>query len=73
MNGLHRHHHVESVHFTTTSGVALHPAVASIQTLHREYFVLRDNGLQIGCEEEGVGEVWMGILGCAVDGTESVL
>jgi hypothetical protein len=73
MNILDRHHHVESVHFTTTSGVALHPAVASVQTSHREYFALRDNGLQVGCEEEGVGEVWMSILGCAVDGTKNIL
>jgi hypothetical protein len=63
-----RHHHVESVHFTTRSGAELHPAVASVQTPHREYYILRENGLQIGCEEEGVCSTWMHILGCSTDG-----
>ncbi|KAJ6512152.1 hypothetical protein C8R47DRAFT_1292101 [Mycena vitilis] len=57
------HHHVESVHFTT-SGHALHGALAIVQTPGRIYFILRDNGMQVGCEEDGVAEVWMGILGC---------
>lgn len=58
------HHHVESVHVRTAGGESLHPALAVVQTPGREYFVLRDNGMQVGCEEEGVGEVWMGLLGC---------
>ena len=58
------HHHVESVHFTTSKGEALHGAVAVVQTPGREYYVLRDNGMQIGCEEEGIPEVWQRILGC---------
>ncbi|KAK0449224.1 hypothetical protein EV421DRAFT_1899904 [Armillaria borealis] len=58
------HHHVESVHVKTSRGEPLHPALAVVQTPGREYFVLRDNGMQVGCEEEGVGEVWMGLLGC---------
>ena len=58
------HHHIESVHFVTSKGEALHGAVAVVQTPGREYYVLRDNGMQVGCEEEGVPEVWQGILGC---------
>ncbi|KAJ3815312.1 hypothetical protein F5876DRAFT_30832 [Lentinula aff. lateritia] len=62
------HHHVESVHFTTTQGRPLHPALAVVQTPAREYYVLRDNGMQVGCEEDGVACVWMTILGCAING-----
>ncbi|KAF8208798.1 hypothetical protein K438DRAFT_1667040 [Mycena galopus ATCC 62051] len=57
------HHHVESVHFAT-AGRALHSALAIVQTPGRIYFILRDNGMQVGCEEEGVAEVWMSLLGC---------
>ncbi|KAJ6584873.1 hypothetical protein B0H19DRAFT_1015632 [Mycena capillaripes] len=64
------HHHVESVHFTT-SGRALHNALAIVQTPGRIYFILRDNGMQVGCEEDGVGEVWMSILGCNNSGMAS--
>ncbi|KZT27383.1 hypothetical protein NEOLEDRAFT_1110792 [Neolentinus lepideus HHB14362 ss-1] len=67
------HHHVESVHFTT-SGPFKHPlhcAVAVIQTPAREYYILRDNGMQIGCEEEGMSEVWMELLGCGPSGVVS--
>ncbi|KAJ4464070.1 hypothetical protein C8R41DRAFT_783168 [Lentinula lateritia] len=62
------HHHVESVHFTTAQGRPLHPALAVVQTPAREYYVLRDNGMQVGCEEDGVARVWMTILGCAING-----
>ncbi|KAF8550818.1 hypothetical protein OG21DRAFT_1419114, partial [Imleria badia] len=58
------HHHIESVHFATSTGEALHGAVAVVQTPGREYYVLRDNGMQVGCEEEGIPEVWQRILGC---------
>ncbi|KAJ7069896.1 hypothetical protein C8F01DRAFT_1016100 [Mycena amicta] len=61
------HHHVESVHFTATGprkGQLLHGALAVIQTPGREYFILRDNGMQVGCEEDGVAEVWMKMLRC---------
>ncbi|KAI0755281.1 hypothetical protein C8Q80DRAFT_1095647 [Daedaleopsis nitida] len=58
------HHHVESVHFMSPRGDALHAAVAVVQTPHREYFILRDNGMQIGCEEEGVASVWQEVLRC---------
>jgi hypothetical protein len=61
---LYSHHHIESVHFTTCKGEALHAAVAVVQTPGREYYVLRDNGMQVGCEEEGIPEVWQQILGC---------
>ena len=56
------------MHFTAAGGTALHPALASVQTPHREYLVLRDNGMQVGCEEEGVGEVWREVLGCDARG-----
>ncbi|THV05214.1 hypothetical protein K435DRAFT_713151 [Dendrothele bispora CBS 962.96] len=65
------HHFVESVHFTTAGGAALHPALAAVQTPGREYFVLRDNGMQVGCEEEGVASVWMGLIGCDRSGLAS--
>ena len=58
------HHLVESVHFTANSGKAIHPALAVIQTPTREYFVLRDNGMEVGCEEDGVWEAWRSILAC---------
>ncbi|KAI6123432.1 hypothetical protein EDD16DRAFT_650440 [Pisolithus croceorrhizus] len=58
------HHYVESVHFTTSRGEDLHPALAVVQTPAREYYVLRDNGMQVGCEEEGVAGVWAEILKC---------
>lgn len=63
-----RHHHVESIHFTTRYDHALHPALAVVQTPGREYFILKDNGMQVGCEEEGVGLVWMGLLRCTSAG-----
>ena len=59
-----RNHHVESVHFTSSSKLPLHPALAVVQTPAREYFVLKDNGFEIGCEEEGVAPLWMEILRC---------
>ncbi|KAG1742363.1 uncharacterized protein EDB91DRAFT_1128833 [Suillus paluster] len=62
------HHHVESVHFTTPKGVPLHPALAVMQTPAREYIILKDNGMQVGCEEDGVAEVWMQVLGCDNNG-----
>ncbi|KAH9851565.1 hypothetical protein C2E23DRAFT_829735 [Lenzites betulinus] len=58
------HHHVESVHFSSPGGGPLHPALAVVQTPHREYYILRDNGMQVGCEEEGVAAVWREVLGC---------
>ncbi len=63
-----RHHHVESVHLTTTGGHPLHPALAVVQTPAREYYILRDNGFEVGCEEDGVASVWMRILGCDARG-----
>ncbi|KAH9060494.1 hypothetical protein EDB87DRAFT_1683726 [Lactarius vividus] len=59
-----RHHHVESVHLTATGGSLLHLALAVVQTPAREYYILRDNGMEVGCEEDGVARVWMRILGC---------
>lgn len=63
-----RHHFVESLHFMTAQYEDLHPAVAVVQTPTREYYVLRDNGMQIGCEEEGVAEIWMQIIRCDSEG-----
>ncbi|KAH8824893.1 hypothetical protein DL96DRAFT_1611180 [Flagelloscypha sp. PMI_526] len=65
------HHLVESVHFATSKGIPFHPAIASVQTLHREYFILKDNGMQVGSEEEGVAEVWQRLLGCDTRGVPS--
>ncbi|KIP04667.1 hypothetical protein PHLGIDRAFT_183223 [Phlebiopsis gigantea 11061_1 CR5-6] len=61
-------HHVESVHFHTSSGAPLHPALAVIQTPSREYYVLRENGMQVGSEEEGVAPLWMEVIGCDSQG-----
>lgn len=58
------HHHIESVHFTTSKGEPLHSTIAVVQTPGREYYVLRDNGMQVGCEEEGIPDVWQQIIGC---------
>ena len=58
------HHHVESVHFATSVGLPYHPALATVQTPGREYFILKDNGMEVGCEEDGVAPLWMEILGC---------
>lgn len=65
---LFRHHHVESVHFTSSDRKPLHCAVATVQTPGREYYILKDNGMQIGCEEDGVASVWMELLQCDAGG-----
>ncbi|KAF8195419.1 hypothetical protein BJ912DRAFT_140731 [Pholiota molesta] len=62
------HHHVESVHFTLSNGKILHPGLATVQTPGREYYILKDNGMQVGCEEDGVADVWMELLGCTESG-----
>ena len=62
--GVFRHHHVESVHFATPRGEPLHLALATVQTPHREYLILRDNGMQVGCEEEGVAAIWQEVIEC---------
>jgi hypothetical protein len=49
-------------------GGLLHPALAVVQTPAREYYILRDNGMEVGCEEDGVARVWMRILGCSAGG-----
>ena len=67
--GLCRHHHVESVHFAGAGARLLHPALAIVQTTHRAYFILRDNGMQVGCEEDGVSEVWQEVVGCDASGS----
>lgn len=58
------HHHVESVHFQTPDKKAFHPAVATVQTLAREYYLLKDNGMLIGTEEDGVNPLWQALLVC---------
>ncbi|KAF8964182.1 hypothetical protein BDZ97DRAFT_914993 [Flammula alnicola] len=62
------HHHVESIHFTSSDGKDLHPAVAVVQTPGREYYILKDNGMQVGCEEDGIAPVWMELIGCTETG-----
>jgi hypothetical protein len=67
-----RHHHIESIHLSATRGRALHPALAIVQTPARAYWVLRVNGLEVGCEEDGgVAKVWMSLLNCDADGVVS--
>ncbi|KAH6912565.1 hypothetical protein BKA70DRAFT_1264196 [Coprinopsis sp. MPI-PUGE-AT-0042] len=61
-------HLVESVHFKTSKGLGLHPALATVQTPSREYFILKDNGMQVGCEEEGIPSVWQQIFQCNAQG-----
>jgi hypothetical protein len=39
-----------------------------VQTPAREYYILRDNGMEVGCEEDGVASIWMRILGCDARG-----
>ncbi|KAL5524430.1 hypothetical protein ACEPAF_9570 [Sanghuangporus sanghuang] len=64
------HHLIESVHFTTSGPEIqnLHPALAIVQTPSREYFILRDNGMEVGCEEDGVWPVWRDLLDCDARG-----
>lgn len=56
------------MHFTASGGRALHPAIAVVQTPGREYYILRDNGMEIGCEEDGVWPVWANLLRCDRNG-----
>lgn len=65
------HHHVESVHFQTSDKKAFHPAVATVQTLAREYYILKDNGMLIGTEEDGVNPLWQVLLECDEKGLPS--
>lgn len=65
-----RHHYVESVHFANPAGKPLHAAVAVIQTPTREYYILRDTGLEIGSEENGVYPAWMDAIRCSTQGIE---
>lgn len=61
---LDRHHHVESVHFHTSAGIPVHPALSIVQTSFREVYVLRNTGADIGREEEGgIRDVWMDLIG----------
>ena len=56
------------MHFTAAGGKPLHSALAVVQTPGREYFILKDNGMQVGCEEDGVAEIWTRIIGCDARG-----
>ena len=58
------HHHVESIHFRAPDKKAFHPAVATVQTPARGYYILKDNGMLIGTEEDGVNPLWQVLLGC---------
>jgi hypothetical protein len=64
-------HHVESVHFSAAGGAHLHAALAVVQTPAREVYLLRDNGMQVGTEEEGVADVWRTVIGCDARGVVS--
>ncbi|KLO12214.1 hypothetical protein SCHPADRAFT_875780 [Schizopora paradoxa] len=65
------HHLVESVHVMTAGGKNLHKELAVVQTPGREYFILRENGMEVGCEEDGVWDVWRNILSCDSRGIPS--
>jgi len=58
------HHLVESVHLTTSCGKNVHKDLAVVQTPNREYYILRENGMEVGCEEDGVWEAWRTMLSC---------
>jgi hypothetical protein len=62
------HHLVESVHFKTRTNLPLHPALAAVQTPSREYIVLRANGCPIGCEEDGIRQLWQVLIDCDASG-----
>ena len=64
------HHLVESVHFTTSKGQPFHPALACIRTPDRDYYILRDNGMTVGCEEDGIWAPWTELLHCDKSGLE---
>jgi len=51
------HATVESLHFTSAHGQVLPSALAVVQTPGREFYILKDNGMQVVCEEEGVALV----------------
>ncbi len=55
---------MESVHFKTACGESLHKDLAVVQTPNREYYILRNNGMEVGCEEDGVWGVWREMLNC---------
>ena len=59
---------MESVHFNSSNGEPLHPALAVVQTPAREYYILKNNGMQVGSEEDGVAHVWAALLGCTARG-----
>jgi hypothetical protein len=64
-----RQHHVESVHLAAANGRALHAALAIVQTPARAFWVLRANGLPIGCEDAGgVADAWQALLWCNAEG-----
>ncbi|QRV80299.1 SAP domain protein [Ceratobasidium sp. AG-Ba] len=62
------HHLVESVHLEHLQprpNSRLHPALALVLTAPgREYFVLRDTGMPVGTNDEGLEKVWQEIVGC---------
>ncbi|QRV94792.1 SAP domain protein [Ceratobasidium sp. AG-Ba] len=62
------HHLVESVHLEHRQprpNSRLHPVLALVSTAPgREYFVLRDTGMPIGTNDEGLETVWQEIVGC---------
>ncbi|KAF8335445.1 uncharacterized protein EI90DRAFT_3048392 [Cantharellus anzutake] len=66
------HHYVESVHLMNSRGIPLHPAIAVVQTPAREYYILRDTGQEIGCEEAGgVYKCWLDVIRCQEDGVST--
>jgi hypothetical protein len=64
------HHHIEGIYFLTRDKKALHASLAVVQTPSREYFILRENGMHVGVEEDGVAPVWQRLLGCNASGCD---
>ncbi|KAF8335438.1 uncharacterized protein EI90DRAFT_3287941 [Cantharellus anzutake] len=65
-------HTFESIHLMNTHGIPLHPAIAVVQTPARQYYILRDTGQEIGCEEAGgVYWCWLDVVRCQEDGVST--
>jgi hypothetical protein len=60
-----RTHHVESVGFQASPPrrAPLHPSLAHVARVGGGEYVLRHTGQVVGCDDGGVSELWMGLLG----------
>jgi hypothetical protein len=60
-----RTHHVESIgfHASPPRRAPLHPSLAYVARVGGGEYVLRQTGQVVGCDDGGVSELWMGLLG----------